>query len=379
MRSLAATVGSRPRVAVRSLMTSPRALYGSAVLRIGYGLAYLVFLVREFPNREQLWGPTAAWNPALAHQYAQTKDFYGWIRSWQMLLATTSDTRFELSYAVALLVCVAMVLGVRTRFTSCVFMLVVTTFSARDVFLGDGGDNVLVLMSIYLMFVACGRRLSLDARRHASAPAKPPTSGPVRAELAEVRRRLVTMVHNAGVLVIGCQMCVIYGAAALWKAQGRTWQNGTAMYYTLHVDWFRVWPSLSDRVADNAVAMCVIAYVTVFAQIGFPFAVFTKKLKYVLLVLLLGMHLGIALLLGLPVFSAVMIIGDSVFLPDTFWIGAGRVIRRRVRRRRTTADPASGTSPDEDHDQESDLEAAAATATPAATSAALTSTAIPTP
>jgi hypothetical protein len=315
----------------RDLTTRPIALYGSAMLRIGYASAYLAFLIREFPNREELWGPHAAWSPALERQYVASADWYGWVKSWYALLATTSDVRFELSYALALLICAAMALGWRTRAASVAFMLVVTAFTGRDVFLGDGGDNVLLLMSIYLVFTASGRRVSLDSRRLAArtTPPRAPSS-PVLAELAEVRRRIVTLMHNAAILVVGFQMCVIYGAAALWKAQGPAWENGTALYYVLHTDWFRVWPGLSDAVAAHPTVIAIVAYVTVFAQIGFPFAIFAKRLKYALLVLLLGMHLSIAVLLGIPVFSAVMIIGDSVFLPDAFWLAAGRLARRTM-------------------------------------------------
>ncbi|HEV2635661.1 MAG TPA: HTTM domain-containing protein [Actinocrinis sp.] len=310
------------------LANRPNALYGTAMLRIGYALAYLIFLLRELPHREQLWGPNAAWTPALEDQYAANAHWYGWIKSWNTLLATTSDTRFELGYAIALLICAAMVLGWHTRAASVGFMLVVTTFTARDVFLGDGGDNVLLLMSIYLVFTACGRRASLDSRRPAARAAAPrELAGQALAELAEVRRRVVALIHNAAILVIGFQMCVIYGAAALWKAQGPVWQNGTALYYVLHINWFRAWPGLSDTIAGHSTMIAIVAYLTVFAQIGFPFAVFSKKLKYTLLVILLGMHLSIAVLLGIPEFSAVMIIGDSVFLPDTFWLAAGRLVR----------------------------------------------------
>lgn len=323
------------------LTVRPIALYGSAMLRIGYGLAYLVFLVREFPNREGLWGPNAAWTPALERQYVDASNWYGWIKSWYALLATTSETRFELSYALALLICAATVLGWHARATSVAFMLVVTTFTGRDVFLGDGGDNVLLLMSIYLVFTACGRRLSLDSRRLAARTTAPRAlSNPALVELSEVRRRVVTLTHNAAILVIGFQMCVIYGAAALWKAQGPVWENGTALYYILHIDWFRVWPALSDSAADHPTIIAIIAYVTVFAQIGFPFAVFSKRLKYALLVLLLGMHLSIAVFLGIPVFSAVMIIGDSVFLPDTFWLAAERIARQTASRMRTRRSPS---------------------------------------
>ena len=330
------------------LTVRPVALYGSAALRIGYGLAYLVFLVREFPNREELWGPDAAWTPALDRRFAAGSNWYGWVKSWYTLLATADDTRFELSYALALLICAALVLGWRTRLTSVAFMLVVTVFTGRDPFLDDGGDNVLLLMSIYLVFTASGRRFSLDGRRLA-ARARPPRepSGPVLAELAEVRRRVVTLTHNAAILVIGFQMCVIYGAASLWKAQGAVWENGTALYYVLHTDWFRVWPGLSDEVAGHSTFIAIIAYVTVFAQVGFPFAIFSKRLKYALLVVLLGMHLSIAVLLGIPVFSVVMVIGDSVFLPDAFWLAAGRTARRaaaRLRERTSSASRGGGAA-----------------------------------
>ena len=327
--------------ACESLTTRQLSLYGSAVLRIGYGIAFLAYLVREFPQREELWGPNAAWTPAMADQYAHAMNWFGWIKSWYTLLATTSDVRFQISYDLALLICVALILGFYTRFSSVLFMLVVTTFTARDAFLGDGGDNVMTLMSIYLVFLASGRRLSLDSRRTRNKVAKEqPMSGP-RAELGELRRRGVNLMHNAAVFVIGFQMCVIYGAAGLWKAQGHLWQDGSAMYYVLHIDWFQPWPGLSGFVAGNSIGICVIAYVTVFMQIGFPFVIFTKRMKYVVLAVLLGMHLGIALMLGIPVFSLVMIVGDSVFLPDAVW----RTVGERVRSLIPSRTPAPETAP----------------------------------
>jgi hypothetical protein len=56
--------------------TRPLALYGAAALRIGYGLAYLTYLLRELPNRELLWGPGAAWSPAMDRQFAAGQPWY---------------------------------------------------------------------------------------------------------------------------------------------------------------------------------------------------------------------------------------------------------------------------------------------------------------
>jgi hypothetical protein len=212
---------------------------------------------------------------------------------------------------------------------------VVTAFTGRDVLLADCSDDVMVLMPLFLVFAACGRRFSLDrylANRRspgAGAARMRPATG-VLAELGEVRRRVVTLMHNAAIVVVGCQMCAIYGAAALWKVQGASWRDGTAMYYVLHTEWFRIWLGLSDYVASHALVKAVVAYGTVFAQLGSPFVALSRRPKYAVLALLLGTHLDIGLLLGLPVFSAVMIIGDAVFLPDAFWRAPARVAADRL-------------------------------------------------
>ena len=85
---------------------------------------------------------------------------------WNSIL-TLSDSRayFELCYALALVTSALFMLGWRTRAMSVLFAVVVTSFHARAIFMTDGGDNLILLMAIYLVLTACGRRWSLDARR----------------------------------------------------------------------------------------------------------------------------------------------------------------------------------------------------------------------
>ncbi len=66
-------------------------------------------------------------------------------------------------------------------------------------------------------------------------------------------------------------------------------------------------------------------------QVAFPFVLF-GRLKYPVLTMLLGMHLGIAVLMGLPLFSGAMIVADAVFLPDRFYQSLGRLWPRTSRR-----------------------------------------------
>jgi hypothetical protein len=73
-------------------------------------------------------------------------------------------------------------------------------------------------------------------------------------------------------------------------------------------------------------------YLTVLVQVAFPFALF-GRLKYAVLAMLLCMHVGIAVLLGLPIFSGAVLVADAVFLPDRFYTSLGRVWRSRPFRR----------------------------------------------
>ncbi|KOG30811.1 HTTM domain-containing protein [Streptomyces resistomycificus] len=307
----------------------PVSLYAAAVLRIGYGLLYLVFLLREFPHRDQIWGPGAPWTPELA---GQLLDQTGWAS-----ILTLSDSRayFETCYVLALVTSALFMLGWRTRAVSVLFAVVVASFHARAIFMTDGGDNLILLMAVYLVFTACGRRWSLDARRtrlraSAGGAARPPT-GRAAAGLRDSRRTLTAVLHNCGMFVIAAQVCFLYGSAGLYKVQGGTWGNGTALHYVLNLELFRPWPELSLTVDEHDILIAIACCLTVLLQVAFPFVLF-GRLKYPVLTMLLGMHLGIAVLMGLPLFSGAMIIADAVFLPDRFYRSLGRLRRRGSRR-----------------------------------------------
>ncbi|MEW1772811.1 HTTM domain-containing protein [Streptomyces sp. NPDC086777] len=309
------------------LLEQPISLYAAAVLRIGYGFLYVAFLLREFPHRDEIWGPGSPWTPALARElFDQT--------GWASIL-TLSDSRayFEVCYTVALVTSALFMLGWRTRAVSVLFAVVVASFHARAIFMTDGGDNLILLMALYLVVTACGRRWSLDARRARLVSADrthrlplDQPSGELRRHLRDARQTVVAVLHNCGMLVIAAQVCFLYGSAGLYKVQGATWGNGSALHYALNLDVFRPWPELSTMADRHDVLITIVCYLTVLVQVAFPFVLF-GRLKYPVLALLLGMHLGIALFLGLPLFSGAMIVADAVFLPDRFYRYLGRLRR----------------------------------------------------
>jgi len=281
--------------------------YQAAVLRIGIGLAWGGFLLREWPNRRVLYGDRSPWSAELADRLlADTHAFTA--LSW-----SSSRWWFEAVYLLAVAAAVLLVLGWRTRATSVLFALTVLSLQNRNVLVGDGGDNVVHLMALYLVLTRCGRVWSLDARRPRREP---------RGEWGAVRDALATMVHNCAMLVIAVQVVLIYSTAGWYKVQGSRWQDGTAVHYPLHLDYFTPWPWLSALLGASLLVTFLLSYGTVLAQVAFPFTLANRRLKNVLLALVMAEHLAIALTLGLPFFSLAMIAADAVFLPTAalLWV-----------------------------------------------------------
>ncbi|MGY1436871.1 HTTM domain-containing protein [Streptomyces reniochalinae] len=417
--------------------------YQTAIVRIGFGAAWLFFLLREWPHRHELYGPDGPWSFGLGKQLIDTN------HAFTVLMWASSDSWFELVYLVAMAAAAAMVLGWHTRAVTVLFMVGVLSLQNRSVFMGDGGDNVIHLMSLYLILTRCSRVWSLDARRarralsragaarrdadrtDASANARgrgdgaPTDAGgdaaskggdPVAGsggvvlwavlgailvggtiagamsigwtlffwalwvanavwwclnkavavrggsglrELRTVCDILANLAHNGVLLVIMVEVCLIYSTAGWFKIQGSRWQDGTAVYYPMNLDYFTPWPELSHLLAGNGLTIFLVTYGTVITQVAFPFTLFNRRVKNVLLTMMIMEHVGIAVLLGLPFFSMAMIAADAVFLPTVFLVWIGRHVtafRTRVRgrlpggtgHREPVAPPAPRTAVPED-------------------------------
>ncbi|MCX5398331.1 HTTM domain-containing protein [Streptomyces sp. NBC_00102] len=347
--------------------------YQSAVIRIGFTATYLLFLLREVPHRQELYGPDSPWSWELEHRLMSDNG------AFTALMWSDSSVWFEAVYGLTLVSAFCTLIGWRTRTMSVLFMAGVLSIQNRNVFMGDGGDNVVHLMAIYLVLTRCAQVWSLDARRAGRDAARRSQGlGPARDVVGPVlwavlgpvllvavvmgglgetwwlptllgvvwvgaaawwalRREpdgeprvlldvLANIVHNVTLVVIMAEVCLIYATAGWYKIQGSRWQDGTALYYPLKLDYFTPWPAASNLIAASSVMVMVVTYATVIVQVAFPFTLFNRRVKNVLLVLMIGEHAGIAVLLGLPFFSMAMISADAVFLPTVFlvWFG-GRV------------------------------------------------------
>ncbi|MFD9221573.1 HTTM domain-containing protein [Streptomyces sp. NPDC060064] len=371
------TVDGRLARTVQRVTSTALGPYQSATIRIGFAAGWLLFLLRELPNRHEMYGPNGPWSWEMSRQLIAGNE------AFTALMWSDNTLWFEIVYGVAVLSSVLLMLGWRTRTMSVLFMIGVLSLQNRSIFMGDGGDNVIHLMAIYLVLTRCGQVWSLDARRAARAaaaavPGLPPRDrfGPALwvvlgfglviatflnqtgslvllllwglwvvqglwwmvsryAPSGEPRTLLdvlANLAHNAALVVIMAEVCLIYATAGWYKIQGSRWQDGTALYYPLKLDYFTPWPALSDLLASSGVMVMVLTYGTVIVQVAFPFTLFNRRVKNILLAAMMMEHAAIAVLLGLPFFSLAMIAADAVFLPTAFlvWLG-GRAVRGRDR------------------------------------------------
>ncbi|MPY61970.1 HTTM domain-containing protein [Streptomyces spongiae] len=364
--------------------------YQTAVVRIGFSATWLLFLLREFPNRQEMYGPDAPWSWDLAQQLIAGN------HAFTVLMWSDSRVWFETVYALAVLSSALLLMGWRTRTMSVLFMVGVLSLQNRSIFMGDGGDNVIHLMAIYLVLTRCGMVWSLDARRarlvrEARARGevvRPDRVGPALWAVLGFALLLVSLAgwlsagwltvfwglwavqalwwavgryagtgeprvlldlvanlaHNAALFVIMAEACLIYATAGWYKIQGSRWQDGTAVYYPLHLDYFSPWPALSDLLSANGTLVMLVTYGTVMVQVAFPFTLFNRRVKNVLLALMITEHAVIAVVLGLPFFSLAMIAADAVFLPTSFLRRLGDGVARArgrlfARRDRTLPGP----------------------------------------
>ncbi|MFH8367896.1 HTTM domain-containing protein [Streptomyces sp. NPDC018031] len=366
--------------------------YQTAVIRIGFAFTWLFFLLREWPHRRELYGPDSpfSWDMARtltdgnhAFSVLMWSDSTAWfeivyalsILSSALLMVGWRTRTMSVLFMIGVLSLqnrsiflgdggdnVIHLMATYLVLTRCgqVWSLDARRAARQAVREGDAGvlgarpprDTTGVLLWVTAGAALAVSQAVTEDRLRLTADGPVPGLGwgmvlwglwlvqglwwlarhHAPGEPRAVLNALANLVHNGALLVIMAEVCLIYATAGWYKIQGTRWQDGTALYYPLNLDYFSPWPGLADMLAGSGLIVMVLTYGTVAVQVAFPFTVFNRRIKNVLLAVMVLEHIGIAILLGLPFLSLAMIAADAVFLPTVFliWLG-GRVRRLRER------------------------------------------------
>jgi hypothetical protein len=245
------------------------------------------------------WGVPKHWAYTTGHWYYSP--FY-----------YVSDVRILwLIHSLHLLVIVLFTIGFCTRITSVLTWLATLAYLQRNPIILFGQDTMMNLCLFYLMMSPCGAVWSVDAliaryrkAKRSLAEGRIPSDEPVKPLVSAGFVIRLLQVHY----------CFMYMSAGLSKLKGPSWWAGTAPWFTMnnpefspvHITMFRDFVTfLCEHRMLWEIYMSAGVIFTLVVEIGFPFCVWTR-LRPVFIAGAILLHLGIAINMGLHVFSLFM-------------------------------------------------------------------------
>ena len=227
-----------------------------------------------------------------------------WVESSPALLWTL--------HLAALVVFFLLTIGLFTRVTSILALVITLAYCNRSTGAWFGLDQINAFIAMYLAVGDCGAVYSVDRwlalRRGANVAVEPSVS------------------VNLGVRLLQVHMCVIYLFGGIGKMRGETWWDGSATwlsvasleYQSLDMTWLVQYRWL----------LALMTHVTVFWETFYCFLIWPKLTRPICLLLAVFVHGGIALFLGMKTFGLMMLIGNLAFVhPETVqavvaWLGS---------------------------------------------------------
>lgn len=319
---------SRARNVMASLrdgMSSPHRLRALSLIRIIFGINVLALYAQHLRQYEFLWGDQGLmpWSTFMATLMIQ--------RNYSLYALTSDGHVAALLFGAGAVVAFLFTIGAFTRVVSVLFFIFTWSLYTRNIYLLDGGDNLLYLTALLMIFTNCAAYYSVDAIFRTRRAAN----------------RFVAMLHNYAVIAIMAQTCMVYLISAFYKVGGHKWQDGTALYYILHVDEFQLVPWVVHAV-ENPMITTVMTYGTMLTQAAFPFLIFHKRLKWFVVPAIVGMHVGIGYTMGLAYFSSILIAVEAIFFTDRDIVKVTSVVQgfvKRCARLRIPKFPLSSAAP----------------------------------
>ena len=305
---------SRVAEVVDRLCTHPYGLHSLAACRILLGTMYVGVLLSNLRDRRLLWGPGSSWMTPLRDGYG----FDGWLVGLQHL----PGGWFDLFYLAVLAAAVCFTLGRLTRTAGVLLLLGSIQLVESAPMLGDQGDNIARIGLFYLLWTRCSVVWSWDARLRWGGMDSTlqylvwTRLGLERVLDRDAARAVGTFVSNVALGLLMAQIVMVYVTAGLFKARGGPWQFGTALYYPLSLPEFRPFGFLNDLLVAQPVLLALATWSVVLLQVLFPLTLPWAPARRVALVGIASMHLGIALLMGLPWFSLSMLAFDTLFVSE---------------------------------------------------------------
>lgn len=289
------------------LLTKEHALIGLSIARIFFGIAILYQLIINIPIRYDLWGPSGL----VPYNIYMEQGF--------ITLFNINPSLWMVDIIVfgGIVICLLYIIGYKTRVIGVIMAILMFSLYMRNLQITHGGDNILRLLFVYLLFANVGAYFSVDSwlKKRNQAQGKQPSIF----SRNETWNDLKAVFHNFAWIACVIQLIFMYFASGSYKIMGSMWQNGTALYYSNRVQEFFN-PVLNPWLWEYEPVTIFMSYSTVLFQVAFPFLLLNRFTKYFAIISACILHLGIALFMGLVDFSWIMIGCEMILLTDTDYL-----------------------------------------------------------
>jgi hypothetical protein len=266
----------------------------AAALRIGLSSLFLFILWDFYPVMPLLFGHRGmmgTMEPVLKHLSGFQYFLFHHDSTWELQIWFWASVA---SAAMAMI-------GFLTRLSLILTFVSMMLFRERGPFITFGADLVMNCLGVWLLFLDCGRVWSVDQFLRSRS-----------------LRSLRTRIELWPVKAIQIQVALIYLVTGLKKLQTTPWQDGSAVYYAVHVGNVLKGQPLPWIVHHHGL-MAFMNYATLCIELTVPFMLFFRSLRIWAMGAAFLMHTGIDIFMSIRFFSLAMYVGYVAFLDTRDW------------------------------------------------------------
>ncbi|WP_316794130.1 HTTM domain-containing protein [Pedobacter frigoris] len=265
-----------------------------AALRIGVALTILFKIYSEFGQLDLLYSKTG-----IIQDFVSRPLQVSYIISLPKLidfLGINNEHNFlSALYLLFGLSAVLLLLGLKTKINIAVCLFIhLLVFNGYSL-LTFGFDGFLFTLLFYSLLFPVGRVWSLDNLIH--KPQKP------------IDPAYMNICFN----VLQLHLCIVYFTAGVAKFGGQQWMDGTAIWSAINQpQFYSVFTDFFKELISRPGVSAIFSWTTLFVEIMFPVLIWVKwgKVRIVILVSVILMHVFIGAVMGLQLFAWIMIVFD---------------------------------------------------------------------
>lgn len=254
-----------------------------AVYRILLGCLLLANGLLLAPDLYTILGERGMMSAATLHAYSGTR--------FNLLLVLPQQNGWLLGvFVLYLAAALLLTVGLWSRASAALVFITLASMQQRNPLVLHSGDTFLRVVSFLFIFAPIGAMYSVDhwlATRRGVAVASKPCLSPWAQRLIQY------------------QFTLVYLAGVMWKLQGHTWVDGTALYYTSRLEEF--WRFPVPYLYQHMWSIKLLTWYALFVEFALATAIWVADFRYYVITMGILLHLGIEYSMNIPIFELTMI------------------------------------------------------------------------